>query len=80
MEVLHTRECPILGTRSVRRTSGLLVTGYPEVIPQKCGSVRIGDDSPEIRYIKERREALGVAAALSGRPMHLLDKERGLGS
>jgi hypothetical protein len=30
MEVLNTRKCPILGTRSVRRASGLLETGYPD--------------------------------------------------
>ena len=31
MEVLHTRERSILGTRSVRRASGLLETSYPEM-------------------------------------------------
>ncbi len=30
MEVLNTRECKILGTRSVRRASGLLETDFSE--------------------------------------------------
>jgi hypothetical protein len=31
MKVLRIRKCLIVGTRSVRRASGLLETGYPEV-------------------------------------------------
>jgi hypothetical protein len=50
---LHKGQLSLSDTnQALQNSAGLQrITANPKVIPKKCGSVRIGDDSPEIRVV-----------------------------